>query len=221
MHIALEANLLTSTIRDMGIGVFRNVMSKKHLKNTLEAMQDILKGGTTTMPRSHSGQGIFFSSKAASVFTLTSFDEELVIDNLHDTISRQRPARSITGTRVTMVIDLTSTRHLSDVFREFTNLTEASDYGFDKTEVRVELYRAGGVLVSRSQARRILSGLDRFRFIRFDFANVPMVGQAFIDEIYRVFQSSQPHITIEEENMNEAVAFMVMRGRRDAGTKPK
>ena len=94
--------------------------------------------------------------------------------------------------------------------------TGDNDYGFDKTEIRVKLYITGRVHISRSQARRILSGLEKFKFIRLDFDKVPVVGQAFADEIYRVFQNMHPNIVIQEENMSEGVRFMVERAKNEA-----
>ncbi len=88
-----------------------------------------------------------------------------------------------------------------------------NDYGFDKTEVRVKLYTLGGVHISRSQARRVLSGLEKFKVILFDFDKVPMVGQAFADEIFRVFHSKYPNTRLQEINMAEGVKFMVERAR--------
>ena len=40
-------------VNDFGIGVFRNVMQQRKLKSELEAIQDLLKGKTTTQPHSH------------------------------------------------------------------------------------------------------------------------------------------------------------------------
>jgi len=45
---------------------------------------------------------------------------------------------------------------------------------------------------------------------------VPLVGQAFADEIYRVFQNKHPNIVIQEENMSEGVKFMVERAKNEA-----
>jgi hypothetical protein len=45
------------------------------LKNHLEAIQDLLKGKQTTMPKSHSGEGIFFTSKIADNLTISSSQE--------------------------------------------------------------------------------------------------------------------------------------------------
>ena len=105
------------------------------------------------------------------------------------------------------------------MFKKYTNLTDQSDFGFDKTEVRVKLYTLGGVHVSRSQARRILSGLEKFEFVVFDFDKVPMVGQAFADEIFRVFQEKYPKIKLETINMAEGVKFMVDRAISEAKNK--
>ena len=60
-------------------------------------------------------------------------------------------------------------------------------------------------------SRRILSGLDKFRSVIFDFDKVPMIGQAFADEIFRVFREKFPDIEIQVVNTNEAVQFMIDR----------
>ena len=44
-----------------------------------------------------------------------------------------------------------------------------------------------------------------------DFDRVLTVGQAFADEIFRVFQSRHPSITITPVNMNDTVRFMIGR----------
>ena len=72
----------------------------------------------------------------------------------------------------------------------------------------------GTVYVSRSQARRILTGLDKFKRIVLDFEKVPNIGQAFADEIFRIFQNKHPNIVIEPVNVNETVNFMVRHVER-------
>ena len=216
VEVSITDDELWFIVSDSGVGVFRNVMQKKNLKSELEAVQDILKGKTTTIPKSHSGQGIFFTSKASDIFILDSFGEILTINNkIHD-ITIRKIGVAKRGTKVIFRIKTDSSKHLSDVFKKYTNLNNDSDYGFDKTEIRVNLYTAGGVNISRSQARRILHGLEKFRIILFDFDKVPMIGQAFADEIYRVFCNKHPNIQLQEVNMNEAVKFMIERSKTDA-----
>ena len=120
------------------------------------------------------------------------------------------------GTRVMFKISTTSDRNLSEVFKKYTNVTGENDYGFDKTEIRVKLYTIGGVHISRSQARRVLAGLEKFKIIVFDFDKVPTVGQAFADEVFRVFHHKYPEIKLEVENTTEGVKFMVKRAQNEA-----
>ena len=69
----------------------------------------------------------------------------------------------------------------------------------------------GGHLISRSIARRILSNIEKFKVIFLDFNRVKTIGQAFSDEIFRVFENKHKEITILPINVNEKVKFMIKR----------
>lgn len=209
VEVSVQNRKLSFVVNDFGIGVFRNIVKEKGLKTEIEAMQDLLKGKTTTMPKSHSGQGIFFTSKVADVFLLESYGYALIINNkTHEVSYKILPALK-RGTRVKFSIDTNSTQHLSAIFRKFSVGTE---FAFNKTEIKVTLYASGdGIHVSRSQARRILEGLDKFESIILDFDKVPTIGQAFADEVFRVFKEKHPNIEIQPIHMDEAVRFMVER----------
>ncbi|MEA2056194.1 MAG: DUF4325 domain-containing protein [Patescibacteria group bacterium] len=200
---------LSFEIRDFGIGAFKNVKNKHDLKSEIEAIQDILKGKTTTNPEAHSGQGIFFTSKVANLFIIESYGYRLRIDNLIQDTFIEKIAPEIKGTRVTFTINSDSKRDLSDVFSTYQ--TDPDGYDFNKTKILVKLYTMGTVYISRSQARRILVGLNKYKHIILDFENVPTVGQAFADEIFRVFKSRYPDIKIEPINTIETVDFMIKR----------
>ena len=209
--VELTKDELRFTIDDLGIGVFRNVKAKRKLKNELEAIQDVLKGKVTTAPTLHSGEGIFFTSKVVKTFLLDSYGHQLFIDNTLPDIFVGVKKGVKRGTKVVCHIDLKSKMHLNDVFKKYTDKASGGDHGFDRTEIHVRLFTIGGVHISRSQARRVLSGLDKFKVITMDYERVPLVGQAFADEIYRVFRAKHPTITIENIHMNDAVRFMVNR----------
>ncbi len=200
---------LNFVIEDYGIGVFRNIKKKKGLNSELEAIQDLLKGKTTTQPQAHSGEGIFFTSKIADSFSLESYGFSLIIDNLIKDIFLGENAEFNKGTRVTFSISLEAKKHLVDIFRKYQSNQDTM--AFDKTEVKIKLYTMGTVHVSRSQARRVLTGLEKFKIINLDFDKVPMIGQGFADEIFRVFRKKHPNIKIIPINMKEAVRFMVER----------
>lgn len=76
----------------------------------------------------------------------------------------------------------------------------------------VLLCHHGVDFVTRSEAKRLLAGLDPFKEITLDFTGVVSVGQAFVDEVFRVWPSEHPGTRIEPVGMNPEVAFMVRRG---------
>lgn len=214
--VLLKEDELSFVIDDYGVGVYRNIMSKRHLNSEIEAIQDLLKGKMTTAPKLHSGEGIFFTSKVGDLFVLNSYGYQFIADNKIKDIFVKKVRGIKKGTEVSFKINTKDKHHLNDIFKKYTNLAEGSDHGFDKTEIRVRLYTMGGMHISRSQARRVLSGLEKFKIIVMDYDRVPMVGQAFADEVYRVFKEKRPDIIIQDINMNEAVKFMVERAKNEA-----
>ena len=79
--VGLNKNTLFFIVDDFGVGVFKNIMEKRRLNSEMEAIQDLLKGKTTTAPKLHSGEGIFFTSKAGDEFILDSYGYELTVNN--------------------------------------------------------------------------------------------------------------------------------------------
>lgn len=200
---------LMFVVSDTGIGAFRSIRTKKKLDSELSAIQDLLKGKTTTMPQAHSGEGIFFTSKMADLFRLESFEYRLRIDNKLKDVFVELLKPSKKGTRVVFQIALNSKRHTTDIFQKY--VSNPDTLAFDKTDVQIKLYTMGTIHVSRSQARRVLAGLDKFKTIVLDFNQVPTIGQGFADEIFRVFAGRHPEIAIKTTNTNEAVRFMIDR----------
>ena len=201
-----SASSLSFTVLDRGIGIFRNIMQTRNLKDEQEALQDLLKGKQTTMPERHSGEGIFFTSRVADGLVIRSSDKKLLFDNnLPDVFIRTvKPRR---GTQVDFWISMESQRELTAVFHEFTG----EEMMLDKTRVVVALFKAGSGHVSRSQARRLLVGLEEFREIVLDFARVDLVGQAFADEVFRVWKSHNPGTILRIANASPDVEFMISR----------
>ena len=72
----------------------------------------------------------------------------------------------------------------------FDAFTDPEEYSFDKTVVPLRLAQyEGEKLVSRSQAKRVANRFERFKRVELDFAGVSEIGQAFADELFRVFAS--------------------------------
>ena len=94
----------------------------------------------------------------------------------------------------------------------FDHFAEPDEYTFAKTIVPVRLAQyEGEKLVSRSQAKRLTLRIERFQTVVFDFDGVAEIGQAFADEVFRVFKTAHPGTKLIPIKMTEAVENMVKR----------
>lgn len=197
---------LAFEIIDEGRGAFANLRRTLRLPSEVDALAQLSKGKLTTLPAGHTGEGIFFTSKVADRFTLESGSLRWEVDNARGDIGvGQIPNRR--GTRVRFEASTKVRRKLADVFAAFTD-----DLEFAKTRVVIKLFAIGTRFVSRSEARRVAVGLDRFREVVFDYREVEEVGQGFVDELYRVWARVHPDIKLTSVGANSAVAFMLRRG---------
>jgi anti-sigma regulatory factor (Ser/Thr protein kinase) len=197
----------TFEIRDYGVGAYPKLRQGLRLASEFEAVQELSKGKRTTDRDRHTGEGIFFTSKVVDLFRLTSSGVRWTVDNLrHDTALGMVPATE--GTSAVCQIDPQTNRTLAEIFREFTR-----DHAFVRTRPVVKLFEIGTVFVSRSEARRLLDGLEAdFDTVEVDFTGVTDVGQGFVDELLRVWPAAHPGKTVIPANMNDAVEFMIERG---------
>lgn len=197
---------LEFSIRDRGIGVFENIRNQFKLRNHPEAVEHLLKGKQTTDPVKHSGQGIFFTSKIADKFVLESAQLKLTLDNQVDDIFLGDIAK-LKGTRVGFSLKQRSRKNLKELFDEYSN--ENSE--FDKTKITIHLSERIDEHISRSQAKRLLFGLDAFQRIVLDFKKVRSIGQGFADEIFHVYLQRHPSTALEPIDMSPSVEFMIRR----------
>jgi anti-sigma regulatory factor (Ser/Thr protein kinase) len=198
----------TIRIVDDGIGLFRKIQSELGLLDERHALLELSKGKLTTDPKRHTGEGIFFSSKMVDQFIISAgkvfFTHKAGAP--HDWILDQE---EVAGTTVVMKLSNHSARTLYQVFHEFS--ANKANYGFTKTVIPIELAQAGAdSLVSRSQAKRILARVDRFETVVLDFKGVASIGQAFADEIFRVYTTSHPEINIYPINANHEVQSRIL-----------
>jgi anti-sigma regulatory factor (Ser/Thr protein kinase) len=205
----------TTTVRvaDDGIGVFHRVCKDFGYETAHDAIVQLEKGKLTSDPSRHSGEGLFFSSKAVSRFRLESGGVAWIVDNIIGD-SAVAPSDVTSGTRVVMQVVRGRTPQLPKVFAAYT---DPETLRFMKTRATVKLSAFGSSLISRSEAKRVTERLAEFESAVLDFSGVEVVGQGFCDEVFRIFASAHPEIRLEPVGMNEAVTFMVARAQARAG----
>ena len=75
----------------------------------------------------------------------------------------------------------------------------------------------GEKLISRSQAKRLLKRADKFREVVLDFNGITEIGQAFADEIFRVYRNAHPQVQLYPMNASEDVTNMINRALKMNG----
>ena len=203
-----RGEVLAFQVSDDGVGVFRNIRVTFELPDEYSAIQHLAKGKQTTQPERHTGEGIFFTSKAVDVFQLESRGLKWIVDNRRgDQAVGDAPYEE--GTRVRWELDQDSDRNLRSLFDAHT---KSEDLKFTRSSVRVKLGESGIGFVSRSEARRLGLGLESFDEVILDFSGVTEVGQGFVDEVFRVWARAHPETKLIPENMSPTVARAVKHG---------
>jgi anti-sigma regulatory factor (Ser/Thr protein kinase) len=212
VKVERTAQSVSLIVIDDGVGIFEKIKSSFGLEDYRHAILELAKGKLTTDPKRHSGEGIFFASRV--------FDEFAIAANRYQFIHFNSPEGDwliedekidSDGTMIKMKIAVDSPRTLKAVFDLYAN-PDTDDYGFSRTHVPLRLAQYGNdQLISRSQAKRVLSRFERFKEVFLDFSGIEAIGQAFADEIFRVYALDHPEIKLVAQNANEQVSRMIRR----------
>jgi anti-sigma regulatory factor (Ser/Thr protein kinase) len=200
VSVVYTPSLVNIVVRDFGVGIFRKVARALNLVDERQAIIELAKGKLTTAPKEHSGYGIFFTSRMVDLFKMAS-GNLIFTHTRHDgdwLVSMDD--NEMQGTFVELTVATTSQLTAKEVYDRYCGSVE-SELGFASTHVPLRLAEFGPEsLVSRSQAKRVMARVDRFNEVLLDFAGIEMVGQGFIDEIFRVYAAAHPQIAIRYAN---------------------
>ena len=208
MNVEVDLNALNIEIliRDNGIGIFNKIQKNLGLEDPKYAILELAKGKFTSDPERHSGEGIFFSSRLCDKFMILSGG--LFFSGHHENDWLLENPDSVSGTAVSMVIAKNSHLNILDVFNEYADPDKQP--GFYKTRIPVKLMEyEGELLLSRSQAKRLITRFDTFLEVVFDFQGVTEIGQAFADEVFRVFRNMHPNVHLVPINCSPTVQRMI------------
>lgn len=206
-------------IIDHGLGIFEKIQLDFNLPDARSALLELSKGKLTSDRTRHSGEGIFYTSRMFNRFYLASgmlyYIKEREDDGWLVEIEDRAKYRQGTGVSMTISTDAKWTT------REVFNIFQTDDLMFRRTHVPISLGRyPGEQLVSRSQAKRILSRIESFSEVLLDFKNVQEIGQPFADEMFRVFADSHPQTRILAINTSPEISSMIDRIRSEAAVQP-
>lgn len=203
MKLIVIQNYLTTSVVliDDGVGIFEKIKNHFGLSNLDEAICELFKGKLTTDAANHSGEGIFFTSKMMDSFTIISdgkifTSSKFSNDSIFD-------IENIQGTCVFMSLSNFTHKTPKEIFDQYSDI----DGGFNTTKIPLKNI-FDGAPVSRSQAKRVCNRLEQFTEAILDFDEIEWMGQGFAHQIFVVFKSLYPEISIIPINMNDSVESM-------------
>ena len=217
IHILRTAIDTEMSISDNGIGIFKKIQDALGLLDERHAILELCKGKLTTDPSKHTGEGIFFTSRMVDSFDILSGGVYLghTFGKEEDWIVERDKFSS--GTTIFLKLSNHTSRTLEKIYDRYA--PGSDDYGFNKTVVPVKLAQYGNdKLISRSQAKRLLARVELFKIVMFDFEGVPTIGQAFADEIFRVFAKEHPNIELLPLHASSEVKRMIERAKSGVTT---
>lgn len=217
---------LSLEVIDNGVGIFDKIANECHLADKRLAILELSKGKLTTDRTKHTGEGIFFTSRMFDKFVIRSGglnyfgptkgkdDERLIESSIYKWLTKSKHGTEFgQGTWVVMEIATDATQATNDIFDKYVD----DDARFSRTHVPLTLAKYEGEnLVSRSQARRLLARIERFSEVELDFRGITGIGQAFADEIFRVWAREHPHVKIVPQNVSDDVGKMIRHAMANA-----
>jgi DNA-binding transcriptional ArsR family regulator/anti-sigma regulatory factor (Ser/Thr protein kinase) len=194
-------------VTDNGVGIFKKIQAAFDLPDEKQAIFELSKGKLTTDVVNHSGQGIFFTSRMVNAFDILSGGVYLSHEMGSETDWMMDLDSAAGGTSVFLRVDNNTARTIKKVYDQYS--VEGS-FGFNKTTIPVRLAKYGtDQLVSRSQAKRVLMRVEQFSKVIFDFTGVEIVGQAFADQIFRVFALEHTSVDLVVSHANSQILGLI------------
>src|SRR4030065_6507 len=115
VELVRDALNTTVYVADEGEGIFLKIQRAFLLYDPREAILELAKGKLTTDPAHHTGEGIFFASKAMDAFDIRSGTLHFMHDEWGADVLLERPADA-PGTLVLMRLGHDSARALAAAF---------------------------------------------------------------------------------------------------------
>lgn len=214
----LAAGRLQMLVADNGLGVFRRIAQALNLFDDRLAVLELAKGKFTTAAQGHSGMGVFVATRMLDGLAIHS--KNLTYDlnpapqklpafewvDVHKIQTALAHNATGPGTLVRMDLVLDTDRTAQSVYNRYFSPDEVGGDAFHTTEIPVRLAQLSSQLTSRSQGKWVVERATQFKTLVLDFEEVQLVGQGFVDEVFRVFALANPHIQLRPVNMDPDVA---------------
>lgn len=131
--------------------------------------------------------------------------EWVVDNNIHDN------AFGLSNIDVETTVECNISVNTTRRFLEIVKLYPGN-FEFSKSSPIVKLFEIRVEFLSRSEAKRLFAGLDKFSEIIFEHIGIEKVGQGSVDEIYWVWKNQYSSVLLKNAYASSEVEFMLNRG---------
>ncbi len=203
----------TIDIADDGIGIFHSIKQRLKLSNDKDAAVELANRTMPITPKGNADMNILLSAQMTDSFSIHS--RRIVLSHQADLDwdwTLDRSDEEISGTLICMIIRNDTTRTMEQVISRY-NIHEQETSPKTCVPIKFMDYSVDA-LFSRSIARRVLSGVDKFKIAVLDFFGVKEIGPAFADQIFRVFSSKHPNIQLRYINANKQVEAIIQEAKK-------
>lgn len=214
-----DSDRVALALADAGLGAFETLRRKLGASSALDALQWLSNPPATPAagPPDPACRGLRSVSHMVELFELDANGFEWSVDNaLGETAVSEVPEvprhssgtgeTGGAGTEVRVSVALDTQTHPADIL--------AHRPAIHGTRV-LALRDFGRRLFTRSDARRLLEGMDLYAEIVLDFDGIEGTGLGFVDELLRVWPIRHPLTRLRVQGAGAAVAFML----RQCGVK--
>ena len=191
-------------INDNGNGIFGHISSILNLNSIQSAALEIAKGQVTTDQENHSGDELNTVIHLFDVAIIESNGIFLKYINKSSNYS-SGPSLQQKGTRIHLKINPDSKRTCEKTFKKLFN----TEHRYTSVPIGILRQNKNDQINSRNQAKTIISNLNNFKKVKFDFNNVDIIGPAFADELIRGLSKREKVAEVQWINSNEMIDIMM------------
>ncbi len=195
-------------ISDDGAGMLQVIRDQLNFLDDHHLLFQLGKGKLTTRPGTHKGEALFFCLHAFDRVGIRCENLEFTHDRSTGEWQTSPLALRQKGTSVYLSIPVHSNRTLQSIHDAHSS--EPGQQDLSRAFVRVAaLQRDGQPLLTRSEARQLMNGLENFEEVTLDFRGVASVGRSFADEVFQVKGEIEGSTKLVWKNLSADVAKVV------------
>ena len=193
-------------LNDNGVGIFDHIRSQLGLSDIFSAAFELSKGKLSINLKKRSVDNLY---ALIHLFDNVSIESNGINLRFINRGSKWQISNSLQkkGTKIHLIIDTSSKRSCSQIFKRIFNLNEK------RIRIAMNLLDISDYKIfnSRSKAKKAVRNIVDYNLIEFDFNKIDLIGPSFADELIRRTKEKNKFAKIKWINSNDTVDLLLSR----------